>query len=133
MAQTDTATRTDALGVMTGKPLIESDRVEGSPVYDSRGKYIGSVTRLMVEKTSGRIVYAAVSFTGFLGLSEGQHTVPWSKLTYDMGLGGYRTDITEEQLRSAPTFYRDEDYHWSDRERERELHDFWRAPYYWSV
>ena len=31
-----------AAGQMTGKPLIESDRVEGTSVYGSNGKSIGS-------------------------------------------------------------------------------------------
>ncbi|GEO17677.1 PRC-barrel domain-containing protein [Microvirga aerophila] len=122
-----------ASGGITGKPLIESDRVEGSAVYDPSGKYIGSIKRLMIEKMSGRIVYTVVSFGGFVGLGEDQHTVPWSKLTYDNGLGGYRTDITEEQLLGAPIFYRADNYHWADREQERGLHDYWAAPYYWSV
>ena len=30
-------------GVMTGKPLIESDRVEGTTVYDPQGNDIGSI------------------------------------------------------------------------------------------
>jgi hypothetical protein len=50
---------------------------------------------------------------GFLGIGEEEHTIPWSKLTYDTNLGGYRTDITEEQLRGAPSFYRARDYDWS--------------------
>ena len=48
-------------------------------------------------------------------------------------IGGFRTDITEEQLRGAPTFYRDRDYAWNDRGREKELHDYWRTPYYWGL
>jgi hypothetical protein len=103
-------------------------------VYDPQGNHLGSIKRLMIEKISGKVAYAVVSFGGFLGMGEDEHTIPWSKLTYDTNLGGYRTDITEEQLRGAPTFYRDrDDYGWSDRERERELHDYWRAPYYWPI
>jgi sporulation protein YlmC with PRC-barrel domain len=119
-------------GVMTGKPLIESDRVEGTTVYDPNGRDIGSIKRLMIEKLSGRVAYAVMSFGGFLGLGADEHTIPWNKLTYDTSLGGYRTDITEEQLRGAPTFYRNSNYDWSDRRREQELHDYWRAPYYWG-
>src|ERR1700719_4646550 len=33
--------------------------------------------------------------------------IPWNKLTYDTRLGGYRTDITEQQLQGAPAFSRD--------------------------
>jgi hypothetical protein len=119
-------------GVMTGKPLIESDRVEGTTVYDPQGNSIGSIKRLMIEKLTGRVAYAVMSFGGFLGMGEEEHAVPWSKLTYDTSLGGYRTDITEDQLRGAPAFSRDRNWDWSDRSREEELHDHYRAPYYWD-
>jgi PRC-barrel domain protein len=120
-------------GVMTGKPLIESDRVEGTSVYDPQGNDIGSIKRVMIEKISGRVAYAVMSFGGFLGMGAEEHAIPWSKLTYDTSLGGYRTDITESQLRGAPAFARKQDWDWSDRGRERELHDHYRAPYYWGV
>jgi PRC-barrel domain protein len=117
---------------MTGKPLIESDRVEGTTVYDPTGTNIGSIKRLMIEKVSGRVVYALMSFGGFLGMGTEEHAVPWNKLTYDTNLGGYRTDITEDQLRRAPEFAHDRNFDWSDRARERQLHDHYRAPYYWG-
>jgi PRC-barrel domain len=131
-AREERMAQTTAAAKMTGKPLIESDRVEGTTVYDPRGNNIGSIKRLMIEKISGKVVYAVMSFGGFLGVGADEHTIPWNKLDYDTNLGGYRTDITEEQLRGAPGFYRDRDYDWSDRNRERELHDYWRAPYYWG-
>jgi hypothetical protein len=95
---------------MTSKPLIESDRVEGTTVYDPSGNNIGSINRLMIEKISGRVAYAVMSFGGFLGMGTEEHAVPWNKLTYDTNLGGYRTDITEQQLRGAPAFSRDSTY-----------------------
>lgn len=126
--------QTELSGAMTGKPLIESDRVEGTTVYDLRGNDLGSIKRLMIEKMSGKVAYAVMSFGGFLGMGEEEHTIPWNKLTYDTSLGGYRTDISEDELRGAPTFYREGDeYNWNDRDRERELHDYWRAPYYWGI
>jgi hypothetical protein len=48
MAQTDSSTNTNAPGVMTGKPLIESDRVEGTAVYDPQDNHLGSIKRLMI-------------------------------------------------------------------------------------
>jgi PRC-barrel domain len=135
MAQT-TKTQTTAAtaaGERTGKALIESDRVEGTTVYDPRGNDIGSIKRLMIDKLSGRVAYAVMSFGGFLGMGAEEHAVPWGKLTYDTTLGGYRTDITSEQLQGAPAFSRDSTHDWSDRRREQELHDHYRVPYYWGV
>jgi hypothetical protein len=117
---------------MTGKPLIESDRVEGTTVYDPQGNNIGNIKRLMIEKISGRIAYAVMSFGGFLGMGTEEHSVPWNNLTYDTNLGGYRTDITEQQLRAAPAFSRDQEYDWTDRNREGELHSHYGARPYWE-
>jgi hypothetical protein len=90
-----------ATAPVTGKPLIESDRVEGTTVYDPAGNNIGSIKRLMIEKLSGRVAYSVMSFGGFLGMGSEEHPIPWSKLTYDTCLGGYRTDVTENRLRGT--------------------------------
>ena len=118
--------------ITSSNPLIASDRVEGTDVYGAGGESIGSLKRLMIEKVSGKVSYAVMSFGGFLGIGAEEYTIPWGKLTYDTDLGGYKTDITESQLRGSPSFYRDADYDWNDRRRERELHDYWATPYYWG-
>jgi hypothetical protein len=119
-------------GTMTGKPLIESDRVEGTTVYDPTENKIGSIKRLMIDKISGRVAYAVLSFGGFLGMGTEEHAIPWNKLTYDTNLGGYRTDITEEQLRGAPAFSRDRNYDWNDRSQEQDLHRYYGVTPYWG-
>lgn len=129
MAFTGSATSNPS---QTGNNLIESDRVEGTAVYSASGSDIGSVKRIMLEKVSGKAVYAVVSFGGFLGLGADEYTIPWSKLTYDTSLGGYRTDISESQLQGAPKFSINSDDEWYDRERERQLYDYWSSPYYWQ-
>jgi hypothetical protein len=98
--------------------------VEGTGVYDATGKRIGTIQQLLIEKVSGRVLYVDMTFGGFLGLGAHHHTIPWEKLTYDTGLGGYRTDITEEQVRAAPAFYGDDEI-WPDAKQEREARDYW--------
>lgn len=105
-------------------PVIESDRVEGTAVYDSGANQIGTIKRLLIEKVSGRVLYVDVIFGGFLGIGAHHRTIPWDKLSYDRELEGYRTDITEAQVQAAPEFYGD-DQVWPDRRREQELRDYW--------
>jgi hypothetical protein len=113
------------------RPFIESDRVEGAPVYGANDGYIGTIKRLIIEKTSGRIVYAVVAIGGFLGLGQESHTVPWGALRYETKLGGYRTEITESELRDAPDFSREGEFAAHDPSRERALHDHYRQAPYW--
>lgn len=116
----------------SSKPVVESDRVEGTAVYSPDGHHIGTIKRLLIDKASGRVIYAVMTFGGFLGFGSHEHTIPWDKLKYDTRLEGYRTDITEEQLHSAPALHGDEEI-WPDRRREREVHDYWRTPPYWGI
>src|SRR3954452_10659153 len=99
-------------------PLIDSDHIEGTAVYDANGKQIGTIKRLVIEKVSGHVVYAVTSFGGFLGLGSETHTIPWEQLHYDTTLGGYKTSITEDQLRKAPEFSRGDESLLSGHERE---------------
>lgn len=88
--------------------IIESDRVEGTAVFGRKNDQIGTIKRLLIEKTSGRVLYVDVTFGGFLGIGSRHVTIPWEKLAYDKELEGYRTDITEAQVRAAMAVKEDE-------------------------
>src|SRR5690349_16083508 len=51
----------------SSKPVIESDRVEGTAVFDPEGNRVGTIKRLIIEKVSGRVIYVDVTFGGFIG------------------------------------------------------------------
>ena len=121
MTQTDTSSA-------PSHPLIESDHVEGTAVYDAAGQRIGAIKRLVIEKVSGHVVYAVTSFGGFLGLGAETHTIPWEQLHYDPALGGYKTGITVVQLRKAPEFSRGDEALLSGHERQ-ELSRYYLEPW----
>ncbi|MFZ2080171.1 MAG: PRC-barrel domain-containing protein [Xanthobacteraceae bacterium] len=108
--------------------LIGSDKVDGTAVYGADDRKIGSVQRVMIDKISGKVAYAVISFGGFLGMGEDYYPMPWTNLKYDTRLGGYRVGITEQQLKSAPKFNRNTDWDWSDRSRDRTVYDYYDTP-----
>ena len=114
-------------------PFIESDRVEGTAVYDTQGGHVGTIERLVIEKVSGRVAYVMISFGELLGSGKGSHTIPWGKLKYDTKLRGYRIDISKSELSEAPSFAQSDTFDWSNREQEQELHDYYRIPPYWRA
>lgn len=83
--------------------LIASNKVEGTAVYDRRGRRLGSIENFMVDKRSGRVDYAVLSFGGFLGLGARYYPLPWNQLTYDERHRGYVVDLTERDLDRAPS------------------------------
>jgi hypothetical protein len=108
--------------------LIGSDKVEGTYVYDAQGNHIGSIERVMIEKRSGQVAYAVLSFGGFLGIGTDYYPIPWASLHYDTSLGGYRSTITEQQLRGAPK-YTGTNWNWDDRERGRKVYEYYGTPW----
>ena len=82
--------------------LIGSDKVEGTAVYGADRNKIGSIERVMIDKKSGKVSYAVLSFGGFLGIGDDHYPLPWQSLKYDTALGGYVTGVTETQLKGAP-------------------------------
>jgi hypothetical protein len=85
----------------------------------------------MIDKMSGKVADAVMSFGGFLGMGEDYYPVPWSMLNYDTNLGGYRVDLTRDQLENAPKYSRNSEWDWS-RENERQLYDYYKTTPYWS-
>ena len=112
------------------KQLISSEDVHGTEVYGADRKHIGEVDHLMIDKESGRVGYAVISFGGFMGLGHSHYPIPWGALSYDTQLGGFRTNITEQQLKDAPEFSDDS---WGDRDWETRTHKHYTAPNYWEL
>lgn len=95
--------------------LIASNKVEGTAVYNPDGEHIGSVYNFMVDKISGKVSYAVMSFGGFLGIGERYHPLPWDTLKYHPNYGGYVVNVSREQLEGGPTYGAGEEP-WGDPE-----------------
>ena len=65
---------------ITSGTLIAAEKVRGTNVYNLAGDKLGSVEDIMIDKVSGRAIYAVMSFGGFLGMGEKYHPLPWATL-----------------------------------------------------
>ena len=111
--------------------LIASDKVEGTPVRHSNGDKVGTIERVMIDKRSGKVAYAVMSFGGFLGIGDEYRALPWSVLRYNEDLDAYELNVTDDQLRRAPALDPSWDTGRVGRDWERGLHDYYRVSPYW--
>jgi hypothetical protein len=79
----------------------------------------------MIDKRSGKVSYAVLSFGGFLGIGDDHYPLPWESLKYDTALGGYRTGITEQQLQGAPKYSASNNWNWEDPTSNRAVNDYY--------
>jgi len=124
-------TTTESVRSRETTTLIGSDKVEGTAVYGAGQQHIGSIERVMIDKISGKVAYAVISFGGFLGIGSEYHPVPWPTLKYDTQLGGYLVNLTRDQLEAAPRYENDADWSWS-RENDKRVYGYYKARPYWE-
>ncbi len=112
---------------------IRAKKVAGTTVKDRAGNKIGVIEDVVLDKLSNNIMFAIVSFGGFLGMAEKYHPVPWSSLDYDKEMSSYVVDFTKEQLQAAPAasieeLTRDDGQMFRDK-----AFDYYKAPRYWDL
>ncbi|RUO97559.1 PRC-barrel domain-containing protein [Hyphomicrobium sp.] len=83
--------------------LISAGKVQGTPVVDPSGNSLGEIYDVMLEKRTGRVAYAIMSFGGVLGIGKKYHPLPWLALKYVPEAGGYVVGIPKDALMDGPT------------------------------
>lgn len=111
--------------------LIAADKVEGTNVYNRAGEHLGSIDDVMIDKVTGKVAYAVMSFGGFLGIGERYHPMPWGMLKYDTAQGGYVVDLNKQILTDAPSYEPTQMPDYADRAWGKKVHDYYGVTPYW--
>ena len=120
---------TEATSITSGT-LIAAEKVNGTNVYNLAGDKLGSVEDIMIDKISGRAIYAVMSFGGILGMGEKHHPLPWSTLKYDSQKSGYVVNLDKKKLEGAPNYARTPDFKWTS-DYGRKVDTYYNVPSYW--
>lgn len=94
----------DDVAINETSSLISSNKVEGTAVYNRDGEKLGSVYNFMVDKRSGQVEYAVLSFGSVFGVGADYYPLPWDMLTYEPQQGGYVVNIDKSLLEKAPRY-----------------------------
>jgi len=94
---------TSDLTAGTHGALIAASKVSGTRAYGEDEERIGEVLDLMIDKLSGKVDYAVLTFGGFLGMGAKEYALPWRMLRYEPRLEGFVIPgVTRERLDAAP-------------------------------
>jgi sporulation protein YlmC with PRC-barrel domain len=111
---------------------IRAKKVLGTAIKDHSGNKIGEVEDVMLDKTSNSILFAVVSFGGFLGMAEKYHPIPWSSLDSDEDEDAYVVNYTKEQLEAASVASIDELTRDDGMRLRERTYAYYKAPRYWE-
>jgi sporulation protein YlmC with PRC-barrel domain len=126
-----------AVSVMPGRaaqdiqpPLYKMRAIIGHSVENQQGKALGHIEEVVIDTATGDIAYAVLAFGEFLGLGGKLFALPWHTLQRPDKGHVFRLEMTEEQLKKAPRFDKDqwpdmEERHWQDA-----IHAYYGRPPY---
>jgi sporulation protein YlmC with PRC-barrel domain len=105
--------------------MIAASKVSGARVCNPTGESLGSIHDVMLDKRSGHVTYAVMSFGGFLGIGEKYHPLPWHQLTYNEAYDAYVVNLDKRMLEAAPSYGTSEVFDWSSNRRN--IDDYYGA------
>ena len=111
------------------------EATEGAKLYidavNARGGVNGQkIEHVMLDKLSGQVAYAVMSFGGFLGIGARFHPLPWGALKYDTAKEGYVVDLDKKTLEEAPTTEAFDTPLWEDELWNRKVYDYYKQPFW---
>src|SRR4051794_10716940 len=88
--------------------IWDSAKLIGCKVENSKGENLGKIESLMLDLGEGRILYAVLSFGGFLGMGDKLFPIPTEALSFHGDQKGNLerciVDIDKETLKNAPGY-----------------------------
>lgn len=113
--------------------ILSAETLIGNSVKDPTGESLGEIKNIMLDVLHGRIVYAVLSFGGFLGLGDKLFAVPWDAMILDLDDQCFVLNVDKETLRNASGFDKDNWPDFADPRFHEVTHAHFGVIPYWSV
>ncbi|OIN84573.1 PRC-barrel domain-containing protein [Francisella sp. TX07-6608] len=76
----------------------------GEKVVNHKGENLGKVKEIMINPTTGKVVYVVVSYGGFLGMGDKLFAFPIKAFKIDTANSQFKIKKSKEELEEAPGF-----------------------------
>jgi len=112
--------------------IVAKRSLIGAKVVNGEGKDLGTVEDLVIDSRDDRVVYAILSFGGFLGMGDKNFAIPWQALGFDVDNKVAVLNIDQDRLKNAPGFDKDNWPDMTDRTWASQIHTHYGYTPYWE-
>src|SRR5476651_740958 len=116
--------------------VMDSSKVVGCKIENPKGESLGKVESLMVDLSDGRILYAVLSFGGFLGMGDKLFPIPLSSFSFRTDREGRLErcilNVDKDTLKNAPGYERDKLPDSADRTFASKVYTHYGVTPYWE-
>src|SRR5690606_266827 len=105
-------------------------KVESTYDYNRQGEDRGHIQDVVIDKRSGQVAYAFMSFGGFLGMGVSYHPLPGEILAHDTRVGGYVVLLDKVRRTGAAAYISTGRPDWRDRDYTGRIDTYYGVPPY---
>ena len=106
---------------MSTDSLINYEAIKSATIQDSVGNSYGSVSDIIINRSSGVIEFLIVGHGGVLGIGRDFFTIPFQSVDIAPNTGKIIMNVTKEKIENAPRFENDNVSKWGEQERSKML------------
>jgi len=122
--------------VRSSGSVMDASKVMGCRVENPQGENLGKIETLVFDLTEGRILYAVLSFGGFLGFGDKLFPIPLTSMSFrsdkDGELERCILNVDKETLKNAPGVERGEIAEYADRGFISRVYSHYGVTPYWG-
>ncbi len=112
---------------------LSTSSINGTDVVNRNGENLGHIEDIMIDLSTGRILYTVLSFGGFLGIGNKLFAVPFDSFTIDQANEKFILDYDKDFLENAPGFDKDNWPETNDVNFNTEVYDYYSVDPYWAT
>jgi sporulation protein YlmC with PRC-barrel domain len=92
--------------------VVSASKIIGEAVVNRQNENVGKIHELVIDAKKNRIIYAVLSFGGFMGMGNKLFAMPWEAFEFSTTENNLILNVDKEKLKTAPGF--DEGDKWPD-------------------
>lgn len=105
--------------------VVRTIDVIGKAVISLDKEKLGKIEEVVLDKVSGQVRYAVLSFGGFLGMGSDYYAIPWNALKYCQTEDAFEISILKDKLKAATGFGKDNWPDFADETWNRSVHTYY--------
>ena len=111
----------------------KASEVIGKKVTNGANESLGKIEDIVVDATSGRILYGVLSFGGFAGMGDKFFAIPWSSLQLPSDNSKIVLNVDKDQLKGAPGFDKKNWPNFADEQYATTTYKYYNVTPYWQT
>lgn len=116
--------------------LVDANNLIGAKVENAKGENLGKIENVMLDLDASRVLYAVLSFGGFLGMGDKLFPIPLESFSFHTDEDGKLTrcilNVDKETLKNAPGYEKDNLPSTADRSFVAGVYQHYGTTPYWS-